>query len=102
MSYQLNEFSSYSGQISGEAENSVENGIGNGETSIGEDVEMKASANGDDRDVEMHASANSDDRDVEMHASANSDDKDMLPDGTPNDPIHVDVSPKEDGGVIPE
>lgn len=89
MSYQLNEFSSYPGQDSVEADNSAENGIGNEETSIGEDAEMKSSANGDDRDVEMHA-------------STNSDDKDMLPDGTPNDPIRADVSPKEDGGVISE
>lgn len=89
MSYQWNESSSQNEQISAEADDNVENDIGNGDrdTSVGEDVEMKASLsgddtvaenaemNGDDRDAEIPASANSDGNNVEMHALKNSDAK---------------------------
>ncbi|KAH6766515.1 P-loop containing nucleoside triphosphate hydrolases superfamily protein [Perilla frutescens var. hirtella] len=90
MSHQSNDFSTYPGQTSVEADNSVENGVADAEASIGT------------VDVEMQTPAYDDDRDVEMHASENGDDKDTIPDGKPTDPIGADVSPKEDGGVVPE
>lgn len=65
-SYHLNE--SWS-----EHHNSVENGTANPNASTGAD------------DVEMEASANGDDRDVDMQAPVNVDVTDMPPDDKPND-----------------
>ncbi|KAL1559561.1 RNA helicase aquarius [Salvia divinorum] len=89
-SYHLNESWSYPGQNSAVDDNSVENGTANPDTSTGTD------------DVEMQASANGDDMDVEMRAPVNGDVMDMPPDGKPNDSICADVSPKEDRGPVAE
>ncbi|GFP96301.1 intron-binding protein aquarius [Phtheirospermum japonicum] len=65
MGHQLNQFPAYSGQDSMETDAPEENGMGNGEPSVGA-------------------------MDIDMHNSAKDSDKDMLPDVKSNDSEHLD------------